>query len=130
MLPLLSMMMPKEIGTSSRRKILMACSAPFSYTLKACWERLVTSLPFLSETLTGSTTRRVSVVNVTGPSGGGGVGCAPIENAAAAHEARANLLRRRIITEAVISFKRGQSTGLNQFNAYVAVFSIALLILR
>src|ERR1700738_3604941 len=112
MLPLLSMMMPSEIGTSSRRKILMACSAPFSYTLNACRERFVTSLPLLSETLTGSTTRRVSVVNVTGPSDGGAGVWAQSKRAAAGnarHQAGIDvLLRWRIITEAKIGFERGQ----------------------
>ena len=39
----------------------MACSAPFSNTLKAFCGRFVTSLPFLSITLACSTTSRVSV---------------------------------------------------------------------
>ena len=60
MLPLLSMMMPNEIGTSSCRKNLMGCSIPFSKTLKAFCCRSVISFPFLSETLTGRITQRVS----------------------------------------------------------------------
>src|SRR5205085_10482003 len=106
MLPLLSMMMPREIGTSSRRKILMACSAQFSYTLKAWRGRLVTSLPFRSETLTGSTTRRVSVLNVMGPSEVGAGVWALMENAmdhaAMRRESINILLRWRIITEPIV----------------------------
>ena len=76
MLPLLSMIIPSEIGTSSRRNILMGCSIPFSKTLKAFCCKSVTSLPLLSSTLTGSTTRRVPTVKVgsseeSGVCGGG-----------------------------------------------------------
>src|ERR1700728_4469788 len=74
MLPLLSTMIPSEIGTSSRRNILMGCSIPFSKTLNAFCCKSVTSLPLLSSTLTGSTTRRVPMLKV-GSSGEEGACC-------------------------------------------------------
>ncbi len=65
MLPLLSIMIPSDTGTSSRLKILIGCSMPFSKTLNSFCLRSVTSLPFLSATLIGKTTRRVSARKVT-----------------------------------------------------------------
>src|SRR5271170_4658697 len=126
MLPLLSTMMPSEIGTSSRRKILMGCSTPFSKTLKAFWSRSVTSLPLLSSTLTGSTTRRVPMLNVGSSDEAGdccnGVCAQTSEEEASAN--RATLLRRRIVPEAEKCFERRQAARLHQLDVDVAVFAI------
>ena len=65
MLPLLSIISPSEISTSSRLNIFSGCRTPFSYTWKADCDRLVTRCGFLSWTVTLSGTRRVSLLNVT-----------------------------------------------------------------
>src|SRR5271168_4304054 len=125
MLPLLSMMMPSDTGTSSRLKILMGCSTPFSKTLKDFWGISVTSLPFLSATLTGRMTRRVSA-RKTGSSTGGG--CALWDQTSEA--ATRTLLSRRIVPETEKSFQRRQTTRLNQLHVHVPIFAIADLVLR
>ena len=45
MLPLLSISSPSETGMSSRRKSVIGCRLPFSYTVNAPRSRLVTSSP-------------------------------------------------------------------------------------
>src|SRR3984957_9687318 len=130
MLPLLSMMMPSEMGTSSRRKTLMGCSAPFSKTLNAFCCRSVTSLPSLFTTLTGSTTKRVSAVKV------GSWGEAEEEDGAwaqtkqkeASRDRAAQLLRRRIIPEAEKRLERRKAARLHQLDGDVAIFAVPRLI--
>src|SRR5579884_4171851 len=67
MLPLLSIIKPSDTGTSSRRKILICCGAPFSSTVNALCGRFVTRWPLLSITVTFSGTRRVSLENTASP---------------------------------------------------------------
>src|ERR1022692_3984216 len=91
MLPLLSMISPMETGTSSRRKTLIACAAPFSVTVKASCARVVTRRPFLSTTVVWQTTSRVSARKTAGP-----VCCA--HNAAAIATSATPAMRNRLGT--------------------------------
>src|SRR5579875_13125 len=120
MLPLSSIMMPRETGTSSRRKIFTCCGCPFSNTLNAFSSRFVISLPRLSTTLACSTTRRVSERN-----------CA---NTVAAPNASSSvsrlLLSRRIITQPEISPQRRQSPRLIQLYLHPPVLPVAFPLLR
>src|ERR1700733_1524957 len=130
MLPLLSMMMPSEMGTSSRRKILIGCSTPFSKTLNDFCCRSVISLPSLFRTLTGSTTSRESVRNV-GSSGVGGWDagvCAQTRQEEASRDRAAKLLSGRIITEAEKRLERRQAARLYQFDVDVTILAIPRLV--
>src|SRR5580658_1668387 len=124
MLPLLSMMMPSDTGTSSRLKILMGCSTPFSKTLKDFCGRSVTSLPLLSATLTGRMTRRVSARKTGSSTGGGCALCAK-----ASEETNKKLLRRRIVPETEKGLQRGKAARLNQFHVHVPILPVPCLIL-
>src|SRR5271166_1158460 len=132
MLPLLSTMIPSEMGTSSRRKTLIGCSTPFSKTLKAFCCRSVTSLPLLSSTLTGSTTRRVPTEKVgsSGVAAGGGCGgfCAQTNEREVRKSEAVKLLRRRIVSQAEKRFERRQPARLRQLDVDVAVLAIARLV--
>src|ERR1035437_1197065 len=122
MLPLLSMIMPIDTGTSSRLKIFSGCSTLFSNTLNADWGRVVTSLLFLSSTLACRTTSFVSSVNVGVSScGGGGVWAAA---RAVRTAAKNRLLRRCIISSSERRLQRRQSHRLYQLNLHPPVFSI------
>src|SRR6202451_592932 len=120
MLPLSSMMMPSETGTSSRRKIFTCCCWPFSYTLNAFWPRLVISLPRLSTTLACNTTSRVSARN-----------CAYTHTSPSAiSSAPAALLSGRIVTQPEIGSQWRQSPRLIEFHLNPAILPVALAILR
>src|SRR5579885_1386540 len=138
MLPLLSIMMPIETGTSSRRKILMGCSTPFSKTLKADSGRSVTRWPFLSITLTCRSTSWIPPWNTgvsSGPSAGLTAFC---PRAIFAHRLRpapptnakiSRLLCRRIITWAMIGPELRQSRRFHQFHLNPSKLSVPLAIL-
>src|SRR5579872_28606 len=135
MLPLLSMMIPIETGTSSRLKILMGWGLPFSKTLKASCVRFVISLPLLSATLTGKTTSRVSDVKTgispgsLGVPGGGGMLTGCWADARAASKRRRKLLRRRIVTEPEKGFERWKPAWLIQLHADMPIFPVTVLVL-
>src|ERR1700730_17981661 len=131
MLPLLSMIIPSEIGTSSRRKILIGCSTPFSKTLNAFCCRSVTSFPLWSKTLTGNTTSRVSTLKVGSSDEGDGWGdgfCAQTNQEEAKQQEKARLLRRRIIPEAEKRFERRQTPRLHQLDANMPILAIPSLV--
>src|SRR5271155_4424737 len=102
MLPLLSTIMPSEIGTSSCRNSLMGCSTPFSKTLKDFCGRSVTSFPSLLRTVTGSSTRRVSTLKVgsSAEAGLGGAVWAETKQEKTSQQRVTELLSGRIIPEA------------------------------
>ncbi len=138
MLPLLSMMIPIDTGTSSRRKILIGCSTPFSSILNADCGMLVSSLPFLSTTLAYSGTRFVSDVKTA--TSCGSERCLRLGLLREHHtgrkrrQARENeedrLLSRRIISGAENRLERGVSSGLRQFNLDPPILAVASPVLR
>src|SRR5271167_4368394 len=133
MLPLLSITMPSDTGTSSRLKILIGCSIPFSYTLNSFCLRSVTSLPFLSATLIGKTTRRVSARKVTSSPADGLAGGFPVCALASQLIRRImlrKLLRGRIISKTVKRLQGRKTAWLHQFHLNVPVFAIPHLVLR
>src|ERR1700722_4918683 len=127
-LPLLSTMMPSEMGTSSRRKILMGCSTPFSKTLKDFCDRSVISLPSLFRTLTGSTTRRESVRKVGSSEGEGGAAVCAQTKQEANRDRAENLLSGRIIPEAEKRLERRKAAGLHQLDVDVPILAVPGLI--
>src|SRR5271165_1817897 len=129
MLPLLSTIMPSDTGTSSRRNNLMGCSAPFSKTLNDSCERLVTSFPLLSDTLTGRTTNRASVRKVGASSLAAG-GLAGGVWAAAKKPKSTRLLSRRIVSKSVKGLERRQTARLNQLHVHAPILSIASNVFR
>src|SRR5580658_4807078 len=133
MLPLLSIMIPIDTGTSSRLKIFSGCSTLSSYTLNADCGRLVISLPLLSITLTCSGTSFVSLVKTAGSSGaaacaGGGV--CPKAIVPQKMAATNRLLRRCIISSTECWLERRQAHRLYQLNLHPPVFSILDQIFR
>src|SRR5579871_2217468 len=132
MLPLLSMMMPNDTGTSSRLKILIGCSTPFSKTLNELCFRSVISLPRLSATLIGKTTSRVSARNVTSSAGGGlapGFAAWGLAIPEKRRKLARKLLSRRIISKAVERLEWRQAARLYQFHLNMTVFAIPHLVL-
>src|SRR5947209_4251958 len=130
MLPLSSMRMPMDTGTSSRLKSLIDCSFPFSKTLNEFWGKLFTSLPLLSTTVACSTTRRVSVLMIKSS-------CANAIAATAAQttNSRAGKIHRRaltgrcIVTKSEKCFQGWQPTRLHErhFDAPVLPVPVPVL---
>src|SRR6476661_1088855 len=115
-LPLSSITIPSDTGTSSRRKILICCGWPFSKILKSPWLRLVSSLPLLAVTLACKTTSLVSERNWADRQ--------PTKRLAANA-----LLSRRIVPQSKISLERRQATRLIELHLYFPVLAIPFAIL-
>src|ERR1035438_9580726 len=136
MLPLLSTIRPSETGTSSRRKLVMRCAAPFSATAKASRVRSVTRWPLLSKTVVLQITTRVSERKTGAWScDAGGLICCPwsaqpVSRTAPARPAANPLFIRRMVAHPPESPQQRHLGRLHQLDFHMAVFSVVLLVGR
>src|ERR1017187_6483334 len=136
MLPLLSTIRPSDTGTSSRRKPVMRCVAPFSAIAKASRVRSVTRWPLLSNTVVLQITTRVSERKTKDSScDGGGFACCPcsaqpVSRTAPARPAANPLFIRRMVAHPPESPQQRHLGRLHQLDFHMAVFSVVLLVGR
>src|ERR1022692_4568233 len=136
MLPLLSIIKPSETGTSSRRKLVMRCAAPFSAIAKASRARSVTRWPLLSNTVVLQITTRVSERKTKDSScDGGGFACCPwsaqpVSRIAPVRPAANPLFIRRMVAHPPESPQQRHPGPVHQLDIHMAGFSVALLVGR